>query len=431
MVDRVRLRSWLESTKERGMALGLEQTAKALASLGCRTPDYRTLHVAGSNGKGTLCAVLSAALSHEDIPNLMFSSPHLIDVEERVRLNGVPLSSEQFDMALSRVHAATEAQNISITFFEATFLVAMAVADAHSIDVLILETGLGGRLDATRVAKADVCAVTSLSRDHTEILGKELALIAREKAAIARPGAPLIVRRPSQEDVVRAIMDEATHAGSMVLGEQQDTALVTWVDIDPTLSYLEEAKQMAATVWPHLVMDSMRRMPDLTDLHWPARMHYVAVPSHEEITFLLEGAHNASGMKRACQELREVLPAQWVLIFGCSPQSDLKEMLAPLLEICRGLPPRAILLTEPQGGRYRGVDRGLLQRFFAPLEPVPITLYQTPKEAVEASYGLLQGEGLVLSIGSLYMQGNVIETLGVDRSEVMKIGAKQSKNTTQ
>lgn len=431
MVDRARLRSWLESTKTRGMALGLEQTASALASLDCQSIGHRTLHVAGSNGKGTLCAVLSAALSQENIPHLMFSSPHLIDVEERIRLNGIPVSSEQFDIALSRVYAATEANNISITFFEATFLIAMAVADAHAIDVLILETGLGGRLDATRVAKADVCAVTSLSLEHTDILGDTLTQIAREKAAIARPGSPLIVRRPPQLEVVMAVEEEARKAGSKVLDEPKLPAEVTWVDVANATTYVEEATLIARAVWPHLVTDIHQVMPALVELQWPARMHYLTSSSHQGITFLLEGAHNSSGMTRACDELRGIMPAQWVLIFGCSPQSNLEEMLAPLLKMCAKEPPQAILLTEPQGGRYPGVARSVLKGHFEPLTTTSISLHATPKDAVEACRNLLPSGGLVLSIGSLYLQGNVIETLDLDRDEVMKICAKQSKNTTQ
>lgn len=431
MVDGAGLRSWLESTKTRGMALGLEQTARALASLHCQSTEYRTLHVAGSNGKGTLCAVLSAALTHENIPHLMFSSPHLIDVEERIRLNGIPVSSEQFDMALSRVYDATEAKNISVTFFEATFLIAMAVADAHAIDVLILETGLGGRLDATRVAKADVCAVTSLSLDHTDILGDDLTQIAREKTAIARPGSPLIVRRPPQEEVVKAIEEEARKAGSKVLDEPTSPASITWVDVEQATTYFEEARLIARAVWPHLLTDSTRAMPTLAGLQWPARMQYLTSSSHKGLTFLLEGAHNSSGMARSCEELQGALPSQWVLIFGCSPQSDLKQMLAPLLEMCRNQPPQAILLTEPQGGRYPGVSRSLLERHFEGLRTTPIFLHATPREAVDACRQLLPSEGFVLSIGSLYMQGNVIESLDLDRTEAMKIGAKQSKNTTQ
>ena len=431
MVDRARLRSWLESTKTRGMALGLEQTAKALASLDCQSTNYRTVHVAGSNGKGTLCAVLSAALSQVNIPHLMFSSPHLIDVEERIRIDGIPVSSEQFDTALSRVYDATEAKNISITFFEATFLTAMAVADEQAIDVLILETGLGGRLDATRVVRADVCAITSLSLEHTEILGDSLTQIAREKAAIARPGAPLIVRQPPQEEVVIAIENEAGVAGSKVLGEASLPAVITWVDVEQASTYVEEATLMGRAVWPYLVSDSTRGMPDVTELQWPARMHYLTPSSHNGLTFLLEGAHNSSGMARACEEIRGILPPQWVLIFGCSPQSNLEEMLAPLLNMCGEQPPQAILLTEPQGGRYPGVARSVLKGHFEVLTTTSISLHATPEEAVEACQDLLPSEGFVVSIGSLYMQGNVIETFGLERTEVMKIGAKQSKNTTQ
>ena len=106
-------------------------------------------------------------------------------------------------------------------------------------------------------------------------------------------------------------------------------------------------------------------------------------------------------------------------------------MLAPLLNMCGEQPPQAILLTEPQGGRYPGVARSVLKGHFEVLTTTSISLHATPEEAVEACQDLLPSEGFVVSIGSLYMQGNVIETFGLERTEVMKIGAKQSKNTTQ
>ena len=159
-------RSWLEDTKKRGMALGLANTQQALFELKLPSPNFETVHVAGSNGKGTTVATLSAALSACNVDHLAFTSPHLVRVEERIRINGRPVSSARFDEGLRRVHEMVERTGIHLTFFETTFLVAMVIADLEPVEVVLLETGLGGRLDATRVAGADIAVVTALSLIH-------------------------------------------------------------------------------------------------------------------------------------------------------------------------------------------------------------------------------------------------------------------------
>ena len=194
MVDAQPARAWLESTKSKGMALGLDNTAKAIAALELPSPTYETVHVAGSNGKGTTIATLGAALTAAGLPHIAFTSPHLVRVEERVRLNGTPIASATFDEALASVHAMATRTDIALTFFETTLLVALVVAADQQPEVMLLETGLGGRLDATRAVPADVAVITSLSLEHTDLLGDTLEAIAGEKAAIARPGKPLIVR---------------------------------------------------------------------------------------------------------------------------------------------------------------------------------------------------------------------------------------------
>ena len=171
MVDVNDARAWLESTKNKGMALGLENTASAIAALELPQPAYETVHVAGSNGKGTTVATLGAALNRANLSHVAFTSPHLVRVEERVRINGRPVPAVVFDDALAKVHAIATTADLPLTFFESTLMVALVIAADQQPNVLLLETGLGGRLDATRAVPADVAVITSLSLEHTEILG--------------------------------------------------------------------------------------------------------------------------------------------------------------------------------------------------------------------------------------------------------------------
>ncbi|MCH1540521.1 MAG: hypothetical protein L7S56_03685 [Candidatus Poseidonia sp.] len=410
MVDHAEMRAWLESTKQRGMSLGLTNTARALNALGMKKKRPFTVHVAGSNGKGTCCAALTAALSLRGISNLLFSSPHLIQVEERIRVNGESIASSLFDEALERVHKIDEGGEL--TFFEVTFLTAMILANQIGVEVLVLETGLGGRLDATRTVAADVCLITSLSLEHTDVLGATLPEIAKEKAAIARPNSPLIVRKPENAEVMRVIETVALNAGNEALGEEKGSAHVEIVAIPEDATYHAEAIVLAEAVWKRLSMISDTTFPRMSGVNWPARMQRWSSPSGHAPTYLLDGAHNPSGMERSMSEicrLPAVISGAWVLLFGTSPQVNLAAMLRPLLAACNEFPPQCIVLSEPQGGRYPAVPVGELFNEFD--SSIPTHLYPQPAMAVEYLMKQFSTDTCVVSIGSLYMQGNVLQSL--------------------
>lgn len=420
-------RSWLQDTKKRGMALGLANTQQALFELKLPSPNFETVHVAGSNGKGTTVATLSAALSTCNIDHLAFTSPHLVRVEERIRINGRPVSSARFDEGLRRVHEMVERTGIHLTFFETTFLVAMVIADVESVQVVLLETGLGGRLDATRVAGADIAVVTALSLEHTEILGETLEAIAGEKAAIARPGHPLIVRDVNDSKARRRIEEVARNAGFQGIDEAVGPARLQWVEIGAAATYFEEARALASAAWYHLSCAEKTLFPSIRALRWPGRMQEVPSPSRNGLTYLLEGAHNPSGMESSCAQLRQETrwDEPWCLLLGSTPQSNMEAMLRPLVDFCTLHPPVAVVVTEPQFGRYPGVpcddiETALLSEGLETTAKFPL-----PEDAVEWLEMQDDEAKTVLSIGSLYLQGNVLTALGADTDEGLTIVAKE------
>ena len=240
MDDHATLRAWLNSTKKRGMALGLANTHRAVLALGVMPDRCEVVHVAGSNGKGTFAATLSAAMTLEGVRHVVFTSPHLVRVEERIRVDGVPVESEAFDRAVGRVKEMSERMGIPLTFFEVTFLAALVIARTLDVEAMVVETGLGGRLDATRVVNADVCVVTALSLEHTDVLGATLPAIAREKAAIARPNQPVLVRRPEASEVREAVVSEVEAAGNPELGEAKRPGRLEWVEVEEAATAAQE-----------------------------------------------------------------------------------------------------------------------------------------------------------------------------------------------
>ena len=420
-------RSWLEDTKKRGMALGLANTQQALFELKLPSPNFETVHVAGSNGKGTTVATLSAALSACNVDHLAFTSPHLVRVEERIRINGRPVSSARFDEGLRRVHEMVERTGIHLTFFETTFLVAMVIADLETVQVVLLETGLGGRLDATRVAGADIAVVTALSLEHTEILGETLEAIAGEKAAIARPGHPLIVRDVNDSKARRRIEEVAHNAGFQGIDEAVGPARLQWVEIGAAATYFEEARALASAAWSHLSCAEKTLFPSIRALRWPGRMQEVPSPSRNGLTYLLEGAHNPSGMESSCAQLRQETrwDEPWCLLLGSTPQSNMEAMLRPLVDFCTLHPPVAVVVTEPQFGRYPGVPCDDIETALLSAGLETTAKFPLPEDAVEWLEMQDDEAKTVLSIGSLYLQGNVLTALRADTDEGLTIVAKE------
>ncbi|MDP6869926.1 MAG: hypothetical protein QGI21_04060 [Candidatus Poseidoniaceae archaeon] len=373
-------REWLEATKSHGMQLGLERVNEALEALGRPDKQMSCIQVAGSNGKGSACSQLVAGLCQAGYNVGLFSSPHIARIEERIRVNGKPIDSESFDKALMLIKEL----EIQLTFFEITYIASLIICSNNEMQIMILETGLGGRYDATSSAEVIGCLVTSISFEHSDILGETLEDIAREKAAIWRPGVPMLVRDPCIPRIRNAIREEAISA--RFWNPESGNAM-------------DEAGDLAEVLCKMLGLEFERRMPK-----WPARMQYVeGTPS-----ILLDAAHNPSGMLRIIPEISEKLPKKWSLLFGTSPQIDMKLFLQPLFELMIENPPQEIITTEPQGGRYAGV-----------VQPISEVVHiSNPEEAIQAFR--LECD-MILIVGSLYLCGNILTYLGLDTDEDLDI----------
>ncbi|MDQ3672938.1 MAG: bifunctional folylpolyglutamate synthase/dihydrofolate synthase, partial [Gemmatimonadota bacterium] len=186
---------------------GLERTAALLDLLGSPHLKLRALHVAGTNGKGSVVATAEALLRSRGHRVGRYTSPHLLDFRERITIDGVPITEERVLAFLQR--STPDAERLGATFFELTTVLALSWFAEQSVDVAVVETGLGGRLDATNVLAPRVAAVTSIAKDHTELLGATLPEIAAEKAGIFKRGTPAVVGEPEGE--IRSVLAAAAH----------------------------------------------------------------------------------------------------------------------------------------------------------------------------------------------------------------------------
>ena len=367
------VREWLFASKSKGMSLGLSRVNAALEALGRPDKQMDCIHVAGSNGKGSACAQLVAGLVRAGYRVGLFSSPHLVRIEERVRVDGRAISEEDFNDALNQVKAL----NCELTFFEITYLTSLIACRDAGVSIMVLETGLGGRLDATRSAEVVACLVTSISLEHSDILGDTIEKVAREKAAIWRPGVPMLIRDPGSAKVRNAMRDEAISA--RFYSPEAST-------------FMDEAADLAEMLCAMIGYSFVRR-----PISWPARMQYI----EGEQNYLLEAAHNPSGMRRAVPEIAALLPERWSLLLGTSPQQEMDEFLAPIFTLIENNPPLEIITTEPQNGRYPGV-----------IEPIKgIQHIENPDIAIQS---FTQENDLIVVTGSLYLCGNILSHLGLN-----------------
>ena len=297
----------------------------------------------------------------------------MIEIEERIRVDGKSISSEYFDTSLSKIQEL----EIELTFFEITYLTSLVACRDAGVSIMVLETGLGGRLDATRSADVVGCLVTSVSLEHSEILGDTIEKVAREKAAIWRPGVPMLIRDPGSASVRNAMRDEAISA-RFYQPEQS--------------SFMEEAADLAEMICNMIGYSFVRR-----PIVMPARMQLV----ESEPKLLLDAAHNPSGIRRSIPEIAKILPESWSLLFGTSPQQDMQDFLLPLYGLIEHFSPKEIITTEPQNGRYPGVA--------SPIDGV--VHIENPVDAIQS---FSKPCDLILVIGSLYLCGNILSHMELD-----------------
>lgn len=317
--------AWLYRTQTFGIKLGLEKTHLLLAALGEPQESLRFLHVAGTNGKGSTCAMLDAILRAEGVRSGLYTSPHLMDFRERIQLNGALIPAAAVAEGLTRLRQASGAWEQAPTFFElATVLAAWWFAQEKA-DLVVWETGMGGRLDATNAVQPLVTAITPIGLDHREWLGPDLARIAGEKAGIFKPGVPAV--SSPQEASARLVLEEKARQVGAPL------TFVTTPCSDPVGLPGEHQRWNAALAlaaleaanWP---LGAEARRAGLAAVQWPARFQQF------EPGLVIDGAHNEPAVRVLVATWRELFGAAKArLVFGAMKDKD----AAAILSLLRGL----------------------------------------------------------------------------------------------
>lgn len=317
--------------------LGLERMREVLAALGSPERSLRFVHVAGTNGKGSVCAMIEAGLRAAGARTGLFTSPHLVSPTERIRVNGEPLSEDAFAAAFGRVHAIADPEAHPSYFESVTAMALLAFQDAE-VDWVVWETGLGGRLDATNVVTPALTVITAIDYDHQEFLGSTIEQIAAEKGGILKPGVPLVLAHQEHEQARQVILETASARGVAVreTAEWQPVQDLT-LDARGCRYFAGGSRVICPLAGEHQVENSLAAALALDTLGypaegiartvWPGRLEVV----HTAPEILLDGAHNPAGVRALVRYLERFYSGRRMsLVFAAMKDKDPGGMLAAL-----------------------------------------------------------------------------------------------------
>lgn len=400
-----------------------EHTRELLSRLGNPQEGIKIIHVAGTNGKGSVCAYLNAMLLAGGKKTGLFTSPHLVRINERFQINGEDVSDEQFLNAFLKVEKAAKEYEAEgeghPSYFETLFLMGMLIFKEAGVEYLVMETGLGGRLDATNVVEKPLaCIITSISRDHTEYLGDTLEAIAGEKAGIIKAGVPVIydASQPGPASVIAAKAKEMGSPAwpmepSFYEMKTQSREGITFTFAYPggekaelAIPYVAKFQMMNASLafYTMHILQDVHDIPKnvlaegLSKIKWPCRME-MAAPG-----VIIDGAHNEDGIAQFVSTAGYFAKENEItILFTAVADKHYHEMIG---EICEGIHPSHVVATQIDGSRV--VPAEVLAEDFRKAGCTDVCAEPEIGAAYEKALGK-KGSGMLFCVGSLYLAGEL------------------------
>jgi dihydrofolate synthase/folylpolyglutamate synthase len=410
---------WLYGLEVMGIKLGLSNITELLSRLGDPQEEFRSVHVAGTNGKGSVCAMISSVLRAQGHSTGLYTSPHMVDFRERVQLDGTPISKKQLCRLVLEVRGHVEDMCLvrpeqCPTFFE----VATALAFLHfaemGAEMAVVEVGMGGRLDATNVVTPECTVITRIGLEHTQYLGESLGMIATEKAGIIKEGVPVVTAEEGSEalKVIRSRASEL-HAPLKLVREGVDFRLVS-SDLEGTKVRLchmgSEVNlpllgtyQASNAATAYAVVEALRHRgmavsdesvrTGLGMVRWPGRLELV----RRSPNLIFDATHTPQGAETVAQDLRRLVPGRIILVMGVLHDKDLQGVVEPFARIAvKGF------ATAPLTQRAFSAEqvRLALSKHLSDVETRPSVV-----EGVCAALKMARPEDTVLVTGSIYTVG--------------------------
>jgi dihydrofolate synthase/folylpolyglutamate synthase len=421
-------RAALFALEQIGIKLGLDQIRALVDALGHPDRAYPSIVVAGTNGKGSVAAMTERGLRAAGYRTGRYTSPHLVDLEERFAVDGEPISSAHLDGLAARVMEAAKALPAPPSFFEATTAVALEAFRDARVDVAVLEVGLGGRLDATNVVDSIAEAITMIDFDHQQYLGGTIEAIAREKAAVIKPGS-FVVLAPNPPAVDRIAAEAADAAGARLIRAGDDVEAHAemrdghaWIDLrTPRGTYANVRLGLAGRHQIENAIVAVRlleTLPETTrlqvssaairtaleDVVWPARLEMRRLRDLgmfdvlDVLDVLIDGAHNAAGARALAAHVRETFGRPLPFVVGLMSDKDADAILGALAPVAS-----AFFCTSAHTPRAAAPeDVAAVAARVAPA--IETRVAADPLAAVRAASA--RGRPVVVA-GSLYLAGEV------------------------
>jgi dihydrofolate synthase / folylpolyglutamate synthase len=387
--------AWLYGLQRFGIKLGLENIRRLIPALHVDLGEARVIHVAGTNGKGSVCAMIDSILRAQKYRTGLFTSPHLVTFRERIRVDGEMISEDAVAKGLTVIRDLVRDWDPPPTFFEIATELALKYFSNAKIDIVILETGLGGRLDATNALQSDVSIITAIDLDHQQWLGQSLREIAHEKAGIIKPRIPVVAaaQAPEAEKVIRdrAVQCEAS------LQFVRDSYHRTSVSLSGEHQKQNAALAIAALRAARIDIDDSSIASGLASVEWPARFQ------HWDGRIVIDGAHNPAAARVLAQTWRETFGNQRAtLILAILSDKDLPG-------ICEALRPIADFVLLPKILSERATPPAKLAKVLsANIPALPYSITESIADALKEARAKPQR---ILLTGSLHFAGEALAYL--------------------
>lgn len=429
-----RVTAYLDSIPQFMSSTGVERGRKLLKALGHPEKNFKIIHVAGTNGKGSVCAYIERILKNNGYRTGLFTSPHLVDIRERICVNGQMISKEEFVSGFEKVNAVAGENHLELAYFDYFLGIAVSAFEAKKIDFCILETGLGGRLDATNaVENKALCVITTISLDHTKILGNTVEQIAAEKAGIIMPGVPVVysgknraaaaVIRQAAEKCQKEVLQNNPY---IVEVSPSDCSIIknTGKSIDfsihneyykndcftITTKAIYQVNNCAEALTAVRVLEKLgivRLFEDkvkkaVKETYWQGRMEEIRKDVY------VDGAHNPEGIEAFIQSAAVICRGRkCCLFFSVVNDKNYDEMICRL---CGSGIFDAYVTTGIEGSRRLAGQR--IFEIFEKYTQNPVVVCENVKEGFETALDIsIKNEGMCFCTGSLYLVGELKDIL--------------------
>jgi len=418
------LTDWMFNLERFGIKLGLDNVTEFLERIGNPQNDFRSVHVTGTNGKGSVCVMVAEVLRQHGMKVGLYTSPHLVDFRERIVVDGEQISELDVIRIASELKGnmesmASESKEKQLTFFEFTTGLAFRYFSERKVDIVVAEVGLGGRLDATNVLRPEVAAITRIGLEHTNYLGGTIAEIAREKAGIIKQGTPTITCERKREalSVIRSACSRKSSA-LKVIGEDFDVSSIaqtlkgTSFDYSGTRKlsslsikllgrYQAENAACALAIIEALAtrgieVSEKTIREGLKSASWPGRLDIVS----SRPLVILDGSHNPDGVGVTVSILKDLGVTPLTYVIACMDDKDVGA-------IVRNLSPTASKFVCTQTRNRRALPAEKLAETVRKVFPGQVEAYGQSETAFERAIEAVGGKGVCI-IGSLYLVGEAL-----------------------